>query len=325
MAGFSRIETGESAIPAHQPDPSPMNLRSIDLNLLVILEALVEERSVTKAADRVGISQSAASHALRRLRVTFKDELLVRTADGMIPTGQALLLASMISGSLQQIEHAVIQGSKFEPTTSTQVFKMRVSDYAGVYLLPRLCRKLRDQAPSTRLEVQHFSPQDNEQKTSQGEVQVRLALRSKVAGLSHSVRLLEDHFVVVMSAARSPRLSKLDLSDYLGLTHLKVAISGVGTNVIDDELANRGQKRKIAMTVPSWLEMRQVIESTDLVAVVPKHWLHAEGFQNFQTFPLPLDNVSLAIDLVWHPRDDKDVAQRWFRAQIQEIFRDFAF
>jgi DNA-binding transcriptional LysR family regulator len=145
-----------------------MNLRSIDLNLLVILEALVEERSVTKAAQRVGISQSAASHALRRLRVTFKDELLVRTADGMIPTGQALLLASMVSGSLQQIEQAVIQGSKFDPTTSTQVFKMRVSDYAGMYLLPRLCQRLRDQAPSTRLEVQHFSPQDMEHKTSQG-------------------------------------------------------------------------------------------------------------------------------------------------------------
>jgi DNA-binding transcriptional LysR family regulator len=302
-----------------------MNLRSIDLNLLVILEALVEERSVTKAAYRVGISQSAASHALKRLRLTFKDEVLVRTSDGMIPTGQAILLASMISGSLQQIEQAVIQGSKFDPTTSTQVFKMRVSDYAGVYLLPRLCQKLRDLAPLTRLEVQHFSPQDTEQKTSQGEVQVRLALRSKIAGLSHSVRLLEDHFVVVMSAARSPRLSKLDLSDYLGLTHLKIAPSGVGTNLIDDELANLGQKRKIAMTVPSWLEMRQVIETTDLAAVVPKHWLRAEGFENFVTYPLPIDNVSLAIDLVWHPRDDKDAAQRWFRGQIQDIFRDFAF
>jgi DNA-binding transcriptional LysR family regulator len=219
----------------------------------------------------------------------------------------------------------VIQGSKFDPGISTQVFKMRVSDYAGMYLLPRLGQRLRDQAPSTCLEVRHFGPQDIEQRTSQGEVQVRLASRSKIAGLSNSVRLLEDHFVVVMSAARSAGLSKLELSDYLDLTHLKVAVSGVGSNLVDDELANLGYKRKIAMTVPSWLEMRQVIETTDLVAVIPKHWLHAEGFRKLMTFPRPIENVALAIDLVWHPRDEEDMAQRWFRAQIQEIFHDFAF
>ena len=79
------------------------------------------------------------------------------------------------------------------------------------------------------------------------------------------------------------------------------------------------------MTVPSWLEMRQVIETTDLVAVVPHHWLRVEGFDKLIAFPLPMENVSLAIDLVWHPRDDKDVAQQWFRQQIQEIFHNFLF
>lgn len=302
-----------------------MNLRSIDLNLLVILEALVEERSVTKAANRVGISQSAASHALRRLRVTFKDELLVRTAEGMIPTAQALLLSSTIGDSLQQIEHAVQSGGRFDPATSTLVFKMRVSDYAALYLLPRLCQKLRHLAPSTRLDVQHFSPQDNEQKTAKDEVQVRLAMHSQFTGQSNSVRLLEDRFAVVMCVNHSAGLSKLELSDYLKLNHLKVAVSGVGTNSIDDQLARLGQKRKIAMTVPSWLEMRQVIETTDLVAVVPQHWLRVEGFDTLTAFPLPMENVSLAIDLVWHPRDDKDVAQQWFRQQIQEIFHNFLF
>src|SRR5258708_39311771 len=100
-----------------------MNLRSIDLNLLVILEALVEERSVTKAAQRVGISQSATSHALRRLRITFQDEFVVRTGDGMSPTAIALSLANAIGGSLHDIEQAVQGGRCFDPPASTHAFK----------------------------------------------------------------------------------------------------------------------------------------------------------------------------------------------------------
>jgi DNA-binding transcriptional LysR family regulator len=301
-----------------------MNLRSIDLNLLVILEALVEERSVTKAAQRVGISQSATSHALRRLRITFQDELLVRTGDGMSPTAIALSLANAIGGSLHDIEQAVQGGRSFDPATSTHAFKMRVSDYATMYLLPRLCQRLRQSAPSTRLEVKHFDQNAIDQKVTNEEVQVRLALNATGGDETYRVRLLEDRFVVVMNSDNPARNSKFTLTNYLELDHLKVSIGGVGTNVIDDELARSGRKRKIAMTVPSWLGMQQVIETTDLVAVVPQHWMRADGFRKFIAFPLPIGDISLSIDLVWLARDDKDLAQRWFRELIKDIFQNFS-
>src|SRR5260370_20349685 len=299
-----------------------MNLRSIDLNLLVILEALVEERSVTKAAQRVGISQSATSHALRRLRITFQDELLVRTGDGMSPTAIALSLANAIGGSVPDIDQAVQGRRSFDPATSTYPFKMRVSDFATPYLLPRLCQRLRRSAPFTSLEVKHFDHNDVDQKVTNGEVQVRPALDATGRGEIYSVRLLEDRFVVVMNNDNPARNSKFTLTDYLELDHLKVSIGGVGTNLIEDELARSGRKRKIAMTVPSWLGMQQVIETTDLVAVVPQHWMRADGFLKFIAFPLPISNISLSIDLVWLARDDKDLAQRWFRELIMDIFQD---
>jgi predicted porin len=230
-----------------------MNLRSIDLNLLVILEALVEERSVTKAAQRVGISQSAASHALRRLRITFQDELLVRTADGMSPTAIALSLANAIGGSLHDIEQAVQGGRCFDPATSTHAFKMRVSDYATMYLLPRLCQRLRQSAPSTRLEVKQFDHNDIDQKVTNEEVQVRLALNATGGDETYMVRLLEDRFVILMNSDNPARNSKFTLTDYLELDHLKVSIGDEALRLLSQKYSRRQFLKKKALFVSALL------------------------------------------------------------------------
>jgi DNA-binding transcriptional LysR family regulator len=298
-----------------------MNLRCIDLNLLVILKVLVEEGNATRAAEKIGVSQSAISHALRRLRMTFNDELLIRTPEGMTPTAYAASLAHAIGGSLRQIEEAIQSGRKFDPATTDRKFSMRVSDYAAVYFLPRLCREMRRLAPYAQLEVQHFDKKDHEQRIAKDEVQIRLAMNFRQEGESYSTRLLDDRFVVIMNAAHPAADGAMDLTRYLSLHHLKISVAGVGTNAIDEALAAMGLARKIAMTVPSWLEMRQVIETTDLVAVVPHHWLAAKEFKSFRAAALPLPHISLAIDLVWHPKDETDPAHTWFRGVVQRVFR----
>jgi DNA-binding transcriptional LysR family regulator len=298
-----------------------MNLRCIDLNLLVILKVLVEEGNATRAAEKIGVSQSAISHALRRLRMTFDDELLIRTPEGMTPTAYAASLAHTIDGSLRQIEEAIQSRRHFDPATTDRRFVMRVSDYAAVYFLPRLCREMRRVAPSAQLEVRHFDKGDHEQRIAKEEVQIRLAMNHRQEGESYSTRLLDDRFVVIMNPRHPAAGDTMDLARYLDLHHLKISVAGVGTNAIDEALAGMGLARKIAMTVPSWLEMRQVIETTDLVAVVPHHWLAAEEFKSFRSADLPLPHISLAIDLVWHPKDETDPAHTWFRDIVRGVFR----
>ncbi|CAB3782771.1 LysR family transcriptional regulator [Pararobbsia alpina] len=300
-----------------------MNLRSIDLNLLVVLEALVTERSVTRAAEKVGLSQSAVSHALRRLRTTFRDELFVRTPEGMVPTSYAISIASVISGSLRQIERAVEGGRTFDPASAIRGFNLRLTDYAGVVLLPRLISRLREVAPGVQLNVQHFDPRSGEDSVAQGEVHVRAAFNSFRIPAAYCAPLLEDSFSVMMNREHPYARAPLTLEDYLSLHHLKVANTAVGTNAIDDALAAMGLVRKVAVTVPSWLQMQHVIETTDLITAVPHHWTGLEDFRRFATCPLPIEGLSLAIDLLWHPKDDDDIAQGWFRLVIRNLFHDW--
>jgi DNA-binding transcriptional LysR family regulator len=298
-----------------------MNLRSIDLNLLVVLEALVDARSVSRAAEKIGLTQSAVSHALRRLRLTCKDEILVRTAAAMEPTPYALELAQAVAASLRQIEAAIDRGHTFDAASSEQAFSLRVSDYVAVYLLPRLIQRMRREAPLARLHVKQFDPRQAGEPAERGEVQVGLATDPLHQVGASSVRVLEDRFVVLMNQAHPRAREPLALEDYLELRHLKVSWAGVGSNAIDDALARIGRRRNIAVVVPSWLEMREVILSTDLVAAAPSRWLSLDAFRGFAAFPLPIDGISVQVDVAWDPRDTMDPAQAWFRSLVQDIFR----
>src|SRR3981081_894674 len=134
-----------------------MDLRSVDLNLLVTFEAVLTERSVSAAAERLGVTQSAVSHALRRLRGVFHDQLLVRGPAGMEPTPRALEIAEVVTEALGQIEQVISQPRGFDPCRSERTFTMRVSEYVAPFLLPTLCSWLRRQAPRVTLNVVHFS------------------------------------------------------------------------------------------------------------------------------------------------------------------------
>lgn len=298
-----------------------MNLRSIDLNLLVVLEALVDARSVSRAAEKIGLTQSAVSHALRRLRITCNDEILVRNPAGMEPTPYAIELAASVSAALREIEAAIDRGRTFDPASTQHGFSMRVSDYVAAYLLPKLFQRLRAEAPLARLDVKQFDARQPVEPIERGEVHVRLATeRAQQIGAT-SVRVLEDRFVVLMNKAHPMAGAPLTLERYLALTHLKVSRAGIGSSSIDDALAALGQRRTVAITVPSWWEVGEVIRTTDLAVAAPSRWLAMDGFGDFAAFPLPIDDISLQIDIAWDPRDTPDPAQAWFRSLVQEIFR----
>jgi DNA-binding transcriptional LysR family regulator len=289
-----------------------MDLRSVDLNLLVTFEAVLTERSVSAAAERLGLTQSAVSHALRRLRGVFHDQLLVRGPAGMEPTPRALEIAEVVTEALGQIEQVISQQRGFDPGRSERTFTMRVSEYVAPFLLPTLCSWLRRQAPRVTLTVARFSEHDVDGRIQPNEVHVRMASPDPLPAGCTGVRLLEDEFVVLMSRKHPEAGKPMTLAHYLRLPHVKVAATALGTNMIDDALARRGLRRNVVLTVPSWFEMRGVIANTDLVAAMPGQWAHDRTFSEGCLWQkLPLDEVTFAVDMRWRTRDARDPGRLW--------------
>ncbi len=188
-----------------------MKLRSVDLNLLVIFDALMSERSVTRAAEKVGISQSAMSHALRRLRATFKDDLIRRPRSGMVPTRRALELIEPIRAALRGIEHAVGEPQHFDPATSERTFRLRLSAYLTSCLMSRLIVRLHRDAPRLKLYFDQLPIATDPDFHDAGDIQLRVCCREPPGPEWRQKRLLKDRFVVVMRcdhpAARRDRRS----------------------------------------------------------------------------------------------------------------------
>jgi DNA-binding transcriptional LysR family regulator len=297
-----------------------MRLRTVDLNLLVMLEALVAERSVSNAARRLGLTQSAVSHALRRLRTTFNDELFIRSPNGMEPTLRAIEIADVTRAALQQIELTIDRSATFDPATAVRSFNLRISEYVSSYLLQRLCPKLREQAPGIRINAAHFTGDPREDEIVRDELHIRLGTPTARAR-DNRLRVLEERFVVLMNKNNPARRKKMTLPLYASLSHVKVAAT-IGTNVIDDALKMRGLHRNIVFNVPSWRDARHIVGSTDLVAAIPARWAIDEvSSRHCVTFPFPLDDVTFAIDLEWNPRFDRDPGQEWLRSVIAEQFQ----
>jgi DNA-binding transcriptional LysR family regulator len=295
--------------------------QKVDLNLLAALDALIAERNVSRAAGRLGLTQSALSHALQRLRAIFDDELLVRSGGAMQPTQAALRIAEALRPALSQIDAILNLRSSFDARTSTRTFVLRASEYVAPFLLAPLCVRLRRAAPGLKLTVLPFQGAPQEQRIEPGELHLRAERASRKMVRPTSRLLFEDDFVVLMARDHAEAGVPLTLEHYVSLPHLKVVADAVGTNMIDDALRRLGLARNVVLTVPSWFEMRRVIASTDLVAAVPRHWAQDKGFApDCVWHDLPLDQVVLGVELVWHPRDAAEPGNLWLRQVIAEVF-----
>ncbi|HEY1720362.1 MAG TPA: LysR family transcriptional regulator [Magnetospirillaceae bacterium] len=299
-----------------------MNLRSIDLNLLVILDVLLAERSVLGAARRLGLTQSAVSHALRRLRATFGDELLIRHARGMEPTWRAAQIALSLRSALAQVEATMVAHAEFDPGQSRRLFRLRVSTYVSGTLLERVCHILQREAPDIQLQVDNFVEGVANDEVIGDEIHVRLANDRVPLSVNSRERLFEDAFVVVMRREHAAAKKRMNLQQYLALKHVRVAANAVGSSLIDDALLRRGLRRHVAVQVPTWMDVRPIVEGTDLVAAAPKRWAeHDAFFSKCLAKPFPIQEVDFAIDQVWQSRYDEDPGHAWLRKTIASAMK----
>jgi DNA-binding transcriptional LysR family regulator len=298
-----------------------MNLRKFDLNLLVIFQTIMAEKSVVAAAEQIRLSPSAVSHALARLRVMFNDELFRRTSRGLEPTERALALASEIEVGLAHIGHAIEGQHVFEPARAERLFTMQIADYVSGILLAPLAKRLQAEAPGISVEVLPF-PMGADAERMTADVQIRFTPGQNAPAALRVERLITDKFLVVMRRGHPAAGPKLTPESYAALSHVRLSPAAIGTMMVDEALARRGLKRRIVMSVPSWFDLPQIVENSDLVAIVPSRLsLMNKRLAGLYATELPLPEVKFAIDLSWDARRDRDPGQRWFRALLKTVLR----
>ncbi len=298
-------------------------LRSIDVNLLVALDALLDERSVTRAADRMGVSQSAMSRTLARLRELLGDPLLVRTAHEMESTPVAEDLREPLREALAQLDALVIEREAFDPATSARSFRLEITDHAAAAVLPRLMPRLRADAPEVDIDV---APPEGKAELRLTERRTELFIGGMVRDVPGLFRqaLFEEEMVCVVRHDHPDRERLHEVERYAALDHVLVSPRGSSRDgMVDRVLATLGLHRRIVLRVPTFLVAPVVVAQTDLVATVPRRVATALAHGGtLALVPPPLTLATFTVHQVWHERLHHDPGHRWLRQTVAEVMRD---
>jgi DNA-binding transcriptional LysR family regulator len=294
-----------------------MNLNTVDLNLLVVFDALVSERNVSRAAERLGVTQPAVSHALKRLRHLFKDDLLTRGPNGMQPTGRALSLHPGVQSVLAEVQSIVSTGTVFDPATTSRTFRVSMSDAMSVEVLPMVVRHLRREAPNIDLVISTSGPQDSCRRLVDDEVDLAIGVFPHVPKDFGCGTLYRDELVCIADR-RNRRLKngRMELQAYLDSPHVTVARNRDSGIQVDEILDSMGIARRIVVAVPHYLSVPALIRGTDLVALSRKRLLSV--FQRSSELvvfpvPLPMKVPELEFIQIWHKRYEGDPSHLWLR------------
>ena len=301
------------------------NLRSVDLNLLVVFDTLMAERNVTRAAARNGLSQPAVSKALGRLRFLFDDPLFVRRDRAMEPTARALELAGPIHGALADISRTLTLPAAFDAATAKATVKIATIDLYHTKLLPSLVQHVRRCAPGVDLQVRANDCSSLQEQLASGEIDIAFApLGARTAEVC-AEPLWNDRLVTLVGED-NPLREPMTIESYAAAAHLvdaghvQVSADGVGTSVVDAILKARGLRRRIALVLPSSAGVPFVVAATDLIATLPARIVKGlVPVSGVRILVPPLPDVEVSPHMFWHRRADADPLQAWLRAAIRAI------
>ena len=295
-------------------------LRNIDLNLLVVLDALLTEKHVTRTGARLHLSQPAISHSLSKLRVLLDDPILIRQGSEVVLSALAQNLQAPLKEILSQIEILLGKSIDFVPANSHRTFRLAMSDYGAAIVLPKLLRQLRVEAPNTTLVVTQDSRHGMFEQIAQGKIDLALGVFPHLTADISSEVLFEETFSCLLDRSTLPASGQLDLDNYLLRPHISVSVDGCTNGEIDRLLRAEGLQRRIAVSVPHWRTAPSMISNTDLILTVATRTL--------DNAPLDDDLVSLSPPLpippfpfvqIWHNRFGEDPAHIWLREQVRQV------
>ncbi|WP_176704404.1 LysR family transcriptional regulator [Pseudomonas bananamidigenes] len=293
------------------------DLRRIDLNLLVVLDALLAEQHVTRAAERLHLSQPAVSHALARLRDLLGDPLLVRAGSGLVPTARALELIAPLSEALAQVQ-SLLAPNTFDPASARRIFRLAMSDYGAAIILPGLIRTLRTEAPGIDLQIRHASREGMVEGLLNGDIDLAAGVLPELPGELCSMPLFEERYVCLLDRQSLPAGGALDLPTYLSRPHVLLEMRGSGTPEIERTLTALRERRRVAVSLPHWSVAPQFISGTDLILTVASRALNGVDDKSLIVVPPPFEIAPFTFVSAWHKRRGGDQALNWLNRRIGE-------
>lgn len=296
-----------------------MDARRLDLNLLVTLEMLLTERNVTRAAERLHLSQPAVSAQLSRLRTLFDDPLLIPAQRGMTPTAKSLELLEPLRQALDQVRSTLIEHRHFDPASAALTVVVACTDYLQSAVIQPLVIALRERAPRVKVAVRHLDPSRLASQMVGGEVDLALMTPGQGEDGLRSRHLFDERYVLI-GRQRHPGLRRgLSVEQFARLEHVVVSLRGSNfTTVVDEGLAALGYRRNVAFSAASFLAVPEIVVHSDLVALVPERLVRGrrEGLKCVVCpFPVP----GFAVSMLWHERNHGHGGQRWVRGVVQEL------
>jgi DNA-binding transcriptional LysR family regulator len=318
---FNRIGNW-SSLAAERDGGAVINWNTFDLNLLVVFDAVMREKNLTRTGQRLGLTQSAVSHALARLRHMLNDELFIRSPEGMLPTPRAERMAGPVRQALEEMR-VVLEADEFDPSRASRTFRIAANNHAARAVIPAFVRRVARLAPSVVIEVRPVGALRALDQLDGGAVELALAALTEGGERFKCVSLLEDEYVAILSSDHpmtgGPTLSIADLG---AMPHITITSSGEDTRFVDDALAEHGLTRHVWAALPLH-SLTQVLAGSEAVAIVPRRV--AADFMAVRPLvirPLPFPSPHVSLAMLWHRRLDLDPAHRWLRATLRASVKE---
>lgn len=301
-----------------------MNFLTLDLNLLRVFDMVMVEQNLTRAADKLAMTQPAVSNAMKRLRYSLNDELVIRTAYGVKPTPRAEILWPSIREALSNLE-AAIAPENFDAAKAKVTFRLAMADATAAMWMPSLVNSFEQEAPNMCARLVPLTTRDPRAMLSQGDIDIAVGFFPGVAsqlsggqGAAHSPirheRLYTGHYVCVMSKNHPLAKEELTVDHYCNAHHVLVSFSGRAHGLVDNELAILGRSRKIILTVNQFFTGGKVVANSNLLTVLPHHLIESTGMTDALVWkPLPFKTPEVHVDMLWHERDARNLAHKWLR------------
>ena len=306
---------------------APLNFRTLDLNLLRVFDVVMAERNLTRAAERLSLTQPAVSNSLKRLRDAVGEDLLTRAAHGVAPTPRAEALWPEVRAALGRLRGALAPG-EFDPQADPVTFRIAMADASVALFMPPLVAQIEQTGALANLRILPLTVRDPSPQLERGDVDVAVGffpdtvaalLAQGNDALLRRQRLNEGEYACVMRRDHPLAREPLTVDAYCNAHHLLVSVSGRAQGLADQALAALNRKRRVVLTVNQYFAAGRVVANSDLLTVLPAYFIEATGYRDqlvSRALPFPLPGLQL--EMLWHIRNDRSSAHQWLRARLLE-------
>ncbi|MBW0146190.1 LysR family transcriptional regulator [Marinobacter arenosus] len=297
-------------------------MKNQELHLLYVFDAIMTERSVTRAADRLAMTQPAVSNAISRMRQVWNDPLFVRKGRQIEPTSYAFSLWDRIRGPIYDLSTAV-SSTTFDPSQAKRTFRIAVSDIITDMIWGELAEVLEREAPGVDLHAVPYTPEGTYADLREANVDLAIGLITQHDHSLRSIWLFQGGYQLAMRSDHPLAGKPVSLDDFLNARHLLVSLSGDAHGFVDSYLDQKGLSRRVAVTVNEFVTVPSLLKRTDLICAVPDILVGCEEFRDdLSISPLPFELDPTSLYLMWHARHDRDPGIVWIRELIEDLLKE---